>query len=270
MEMKRNEISLDTITCSLCDIMGIKPPKYADNTCDIMTDYAKRVLGDKKADRIFMYNPDAIAQWIYEKYPNLFLETVRRTDIEVPLLSPMPTVTPVCFATMYSGAQPSEHGILKYEKPVLTVETIFDALIKAGKKPAIVGFPTCSVTKIFQEREMDYYAYNTIEEIHAKVVELIIEDKHDFIAIHAYNYDSLMHKYGPESPEALGALKVNVEFYAMFDRLIQKYWRQHNVFMGFAMDHGCHEIETGGGSHGLEMDEDLNITHFYKAYVAEN
>jgi hypothetical protein len=39
-----------------------------------------------------------------------------------------------------------------------------------------------------------------------------------------------------------------------------------NILMGFAMDHGCHEIDGGCGSHGLAMEEDLNIVHLYKAY----
>ena len=38
----------------------------------------------------------------------------------------------------------------------------------------------------------------------------------------------------------------------------------HNRLIGFAMDHGCHEIDGGCGSHGLDMDEDLNIMHLYK------
>ena len=32
------------------------------------------------------------------------------------------------------------------------------------------------------------------------------------------------------------------------------------------MDHGCHEIYGDLGSHGLDMDEDLNIVHLYKIY----
>lgn len=40
--------------------------------------------------------------------------------------------------------------------------------------------------------------------------------------------------------------------------------------MGYAMDHGCHEVEGGLGAHGLDMAEDLNITHFYKAYKKQN
>ena len=48
--------------------------------------------------------------------------------------------------------------------------------------------------------------------------------------------------------------------------LIRKYWKNHNTLVGFAMDHGCHEIDGGCGSHGLDMPEDINIVHFYKGY----
>ena len=78
-----------------------------------------------------------------------------------------------------------------------------------------------------------------------------------------------MHKFGPESLEALSELRANSEAYAMFDALIREHWSKHNVLMGFAMDHGCHEIDGGCGSHGLDMPEDLNIVHLYKAYKAE-
>ncbi len=36
-----------------------------------------------------------------------------------------------------------------------------------------------------------------------------------------------------------------------------------------SLDHGCHEIDEGTGSHGLDMPEDINIVHFYKSYKAE-
>ena len=51
--------------------------------------------------------------------------------------------------------------------------------------------------------------------------------------------------------------------------MIENHWKNHNTLMGFAMDHGCHEIDENSGSHGLDMDEDLNIVHFYKTFKAE-
>ena len=216
-----------------------------------------------------MYNPDAIGQWVYQKYPQLLKTTIKRTELEVPLCTVMPSVTPVCFGTMYTGVQPAVHGIQKYEKPALTIETIFDALIKAGKKPVIVANPNCSIGRIVLNRNTDYFLYDTTEEINAKAAELIMKDEYDFIVVYNGNYDARMHKYGPESVEALAELLANDEAFGMFSVLIERFWRKHNTLMGFAMDHGCHEIDGNCGSHGLDMEEDLNILHLYKAYCAQ-
>ena len=78
-----------------------------------------------------------------------------------------------------------------------------------------------------------------------------------------------MHHHGPESYRALAELRVNSEMFATLSRLIDKNWKSHNTLVGFAMDHGCHEIDDNAGAHGLDMEEDLNIVHMYKAYPAQ-
>ena len=265
----KNERSLDTLCAALASIIGIEPPKEAAAANPELMKYAEEKLGDKKADRIFMYNPDAIAEWIYEKYSDMLNTVTKRTELSLPMATVMPSVTPVCFGTMYTGAQPDVHGIQAYVKPVIKIDTIFDALIRSGKKPAIVSTSGDSMSKIYLERDMDYYIYDTLEEVNAKAVELIIEDKHDFIAVYNGNYDAFMHKYAPEGKESLAELRTNAKLYGMYDSLIKNVWKKHNVLVGFAMDHGCHEIDGGAGSHGLDMDEDINIRHFYKIYTAE-
>ena len=261
-----NQNSLDTLCAALCYAMGIEPPQFAAAPNGELCTYIDRTLGGKKADRIFMYNPDAIAQWIYEKYPHMFNEAKRVTEVEAPFCTVMPSVTPVCFGTMYTGTQPELHGIQAYVKPVIQIDTIFDALIRSGKKPAIVSTANDSMSKIFLEREMDYFIYDTVEKVNAKAAELILTDKYDFIAVYNGNYDTVMHKFGPESIEALGELRANVRTFGIFGQMIAEHWTGHNTLLGFAMDHGCHEIDGGCGSHGLAMDEDLNIVHLYKAF----
>ena len=49
-----------------------------------------------------------------------------------------------------------------------------------------------------------------------------------------------------------------------FAKAIKENWTNHKTLLGFAPDHGCHEIDGGAGSHGLMMPEDMNIIHFYK------
>ena len=110
---------------------------------------------------MLMYNPDAVALWIFEKYAPLFTPVMLNTSITLPLQTVMPSVTPVCFGTMYTGAEPEVHGIQSYTIPVIKTDTVFDALIRAGKKPCIVSTGNDSMSRIFLEREMDYFIVET-------------------------------------------------------------------------------------------------------------
>ena len=270
-EPKINSDSLDTVCAALAYALGIEPPCHAAERNAELSNYIDKVLSGEKADRVVMYNPDAIAQWIYQKYPEYFVSTIKNTEKEVYLSTVMPSVTPVCFATMYTGAQPEIHGIQKYEKPVITIDTLFDRLISAGKKVALITYGKCSLSMIYLDRNIDYYHFDDgdIEEVNAKATEIILRDEHDFIVIYNGNYDSVMHKFGPESAEALAELRVNDHMFGVISNLIKTHWKQHNTLVGFAMDHGCHEIDGGCGSHGLDMPEDINIVHLYKGYARE-
>lgn len=266
---KLNEQSLDRLCGALAYAMGIQAPEKAAAPSLDLCMYINEKSNEKKVDRIFMYNPDAIGQWIYEKYPSLFLEADKYTELKIPFQTVMPSVTPVCFGTMYTGAQPAIHGIQRYEKPIIKIDTLFDALIRAGKKPCIIADSECSMGKIYLERDMDYFIYDTIEEVNAKAAEIIIEDKYDFVTVYNGNYDSAMHKTGPESLMALSEARVNSRTFGIFSEMIAEHWKKHNTLVGFAMDHGCHEIDGELGSHGLDMPEDLNIVHLYKLYQNE-
>ena len=266
---KYNSDSLDTICASLAYAMGIKPPEFAAKKNEELSNYIDKVFDGEKADRVVMYNPDAIAQWIYQKYPIYLKNAKANAEKEIYLSAVMPSVTPVCFGTMYTGAQPDIHGIKKYEKPVITIDTIFDQLIAAGKKVALITYENSSLSKIYLDRNMDYYHFDEggIEAVNAKAMEIILRDEHDFIVIYNGNYDSIMHKNGPESARALAELRLNDHTFGMISNLIKDHWSHHNTLVGFAMDHGCHEIDGGCGSHGLDMPEDINIVHLYKGYA---
>lgn len=268
MSNELNTQTLDTLCAALAYAIGIEPPEHAAAPVPELCALIDEKLGGKKADRIVMYNPDAVAQWVYEKYPQLFVEADAHADIKIPFRVMMPSVTPVNFGTMYTGAMPAVHGIQKYAKPVIKIDTLFDALIRAGKKPVIIANPKCSMGNIFLERKMDYFLYQTWDEVNAKAAQVLMEDQYDFVIIYNGNYDSRMHKTGPESMESLAELRHNVRSFAMFSEMVKQSWGHHNTLVGFAMDHGCHEIDGGAGAHGLDMPEDLNVVHMYKVYPA--
>ncbi len=258
-----NSICLTTVKNTVLDMLGVECSERGDCVNPVLKRLRQNKLGEKRCDRAVLYNPDAVALWLYQKYTENFFSAMLCSDVAVPMLSVMPSVTPVCFASMYTGVQPQEHGIMKYEKPVLTSETLFDCLIKADRRVAIVSTARDSISMIFLEREMDYFIYETVDEINKKAIKLIDEDKYDVIVIYNGNYDAVMHRNGPESEKAMSTLQENIEFYGELVCQIHKKWQNHNVFYGFMPDHGCHEIDGGLGSHGLEMQEDMNIIHFY-------
>ena len=264
-----SSICISSVKSTALQLAGIEIPENIEKTNPVISALAEKKLGGASVDRVVIYNPDAVALWLYQKYTEMFTKAALCSDLALPMDSVMPSVTPVCFASMYTGVMPEIHGIKKYEKPVLTVNTIFDSYIKAGKKAAIVSTAKDSISMIFLEREMDYFIYDTPEKVNAKALELIDEDNYDLIVIYNGNYDGMMHKYGPEAEIPMDALRMNIDFYAELVEKINSQWKNHSVFYGFCPDHGCHEIDGECGSHGLDMQEDMNVIHFYGIKAAE-
>ena len=263
-----NPTSLDTICAALSYAIGIDPPQYAAPANQLLVNYIDQTLNGEKVDRIFMYNPDAIGEWVYKQYASLMKDAKNNSDLEVPLCGVMPSVTPVSFGTLYTGAQPAVHGITYYHKPVIKIDTFFDALLRAGKKVAIIATPSSSIANIFLERDLDYCICSSVAECNEKAIELILKDEHDVIICYNGNYDSAMHANGTESYQALAELRANAQMFAALSNLIEQTWTEHNTLVGFAMDHGCHDTTSGTGTHGSDLPSDLNITHLYKIYKA--
>ena len=215
-------------------------------------------------DRVFMHNPDGIAQWIFNKYKKFSGAAYQASTLALEMLSVVPPVTPVCFGSMYSGLQPKYHGIQAYEKPVLKCATIFDCLIEAGKKVAIVSTKGDSISLIFLERNMDYFIYKSVSECNKKAKELIKEDKYDVIVLYNTDYDYWMHRSSPTGIPALHALKTNFKTYMELNELIKNDWgNKHKTALAFAPDHGCHRMAGILGTHGIEKPCDMNIVHLW-------
>ena len=262
---EQERMMIESVAAALCYAAGVPAPEKACPPNPLMTEYVDKAFQGGKADRILMYNPDAVAEWVVDKYPGLVQKVTSETELQVPLQTEMPSVTPVCFASFYTGAAPAVHGITVYEKKLITIDTVFDALIRAGKKPVILAEQNCSMGIIFRERPMDYFIFSDIEEEIAFAAELIMKDEYDAYFIYDYSYDHTMHREGPEGLASLAQLKCNDAAFETLMSVVKRHWKKHDVFAGFAMDHGCHEIEGGLGSHGLDMEEDLYIRHFYRA-----
>lgn len=219
--------------------------------------------GKSLIDRVFMYNPDAVGMWLYKKHKDIFKPLELASDVREEILTVFPPVTPVCFGSMYTGMMPEYHGILKYEKPVLKADTIFDFLPKTGKRAAIICTKGDSIAEIFKGRKIDYYIYPTVDECNSKAEEIIISDNYDLIVLYNGNYDYYMHRFAPEGKRSLNELKKNIDTYCRLKQIISENWAAHKTFLGFAPDHGCHRSVFPPGNHGKNIPKDMNTIHFY-------
>lgn len=251
--------NIRSVCPTLAAMFGIAPFTDAPRMEEVVA-----MLPERRADRVLMYNPDAVAWWIGEKYRDLLKPALEMDPLVLRMESVMPSVTPVCFASMYSGLMPEDHGIRSYTKPVLTVTTLFDAMIANGLKPAVCSTGTDSISMIFRGREMDYFIFDTPEEVNDKAEELIRADRHDLIVAYNGNYDSAMHRFGPEGKESLETLAANAAAWRRLCGAAEKAWKGKRWASAFATDHGCHRLPDGRGSHGEDIPEDMNVVHMWR------
>lgn len=256
--------SISQQASTLCALMGVEKPKDA---APPITEITKAMLSDfDKADRLLIYNQDATGQWLYEKYQDWFRAWDNYAPLKIEMESVMPSVTPVCFASIYSGLLPEKHGIQAYRKPILSCDTFFDVLPKNGKKIALVVRAGCSMALIFLNRFLDYYVRDTDEDCIQAALHLIEKDEYDAVIVYNMDYDHIMHSTTPESEESLAALKRHSRDFVRLCEKAKTSWRAHNTVVCSLTDHGIHTTQTEHGprgSHGSDADEDMHIIHFY-------
>ncbi len=265
-KMEFNKRSLTTLARSLANVIGAEAPMQSDveNVPEI-EEMVKAKTANGKVDRMLIYNPDAIGEWYYEKYKDTFANVEKHTDIKVKYITANPPKTPVCFGTMFTGASPEVHGIQKYEKPVITIDTLFDSWSRSGLKVAMVAVANQSIPKIFAGRDIDYYLMPYDKQVVEKALELIKEDKYDVIEVYNQEYDDVMHMTHPESIPAKRASRHYVESFDKLMNAVDEYWQEHDTFVAFSTDHGTHRMffGLGLGMHGSDIPKDRNIVHFY-------
>ncbi|MBN1682733.1 hypothetical protein JW865_04180 [Candidatus Bathyarchaeota archaeon] len=231
---------------------------------EIILNYAERVVGKDIIEKTFIYAPDAIGTSLYNDYKDQFKEVESICPFKIELNAELPTYTPVCFGSMFTGSPPEVHGIKKYEKPVLKCDTIFDTLSRANKKVAIVAVKNSSIDTIFKNRNIDYYSLEYDPQVNEMTDLLILGQNYDFILTYNQEYDDVMHSTTPRDPLALKAFNNHLKAFTKLANSFNKKNRKYNRIIVFAPDHGTHiDATTGKGSHGTDLPEDVEVNHFW-------
>jgi hypothetical protein len=247
--------SLRSFTSTLCELLNIAKPMLATEESYF------QISGH--VSKALIYCPDAFGKHAFKKFPEMLIEMQKSSTHSAELNSVFPSVTPVCFASLFSGGTPEQHGIVKYAKPVLKCDTFFDALIRAGKKVAIIAVKNSSIDIIFRERALDYFSVDYDPLVSAKALELLEKNEHDVIIVYHQEYDDLLHETGLFSDLAVNALGNHIQSWKFLNRAAEKFWKK-DYCVTFAPDHGGHTDPVHGkGDHGDNSSEDMELIHFF-------
>mgnify|MGYP005855350489 CR=1 FL=1 len=255
---------LTAITPTICALMEVNPPSGC-------TDASLDVAIDIPVSKFLVFAADAIGMQMNVAHPEDFSDVEKYAPVVIPLRAVMPAVTPVNYASMFCGVPPAIHGIQAYEKPVLSVETIFDVMAAAGKNVAIVAVTDSSIDRIFRNRPIDYFSEIDDERVLDRTKEIMETDHYDFIVVYNAEYDDTLHKTTPYSPDAIAAMRAVIRRFLDLSSVFDSGdWKYHNRAILFAPDHGAHIDENGRGTHGLDIPEDMIIQHYLGIRQGQN
>ncbi len=263
--------TIGSVTPTLCTLFGVSTPNSCGEHAAPSVVDAVSNAGIDSVEKCLIYAPDALGVHVFNRYSELLEKVRTHVPIQVSVQSVVPSVTPVCFASMFTGAAPAVHGIRKYEKPVLSCDTLFDAFLRAGKRVAIVAVADCSIDRIFRNRQLDYFSETYDQEVTQRAIQLLEMDRHDLIVAYHQEYDDLMHKTGPFGGAAVEAIHKHVRSLETLSAAVHKFWRPYNRVIAVTPDHGAHWDEAAQrGDHGLDIPEDMDVFHFYGVWKESN
>lgn len=259
------EGSISSLTPTVAHLFATAMPALAnEGPIESVLEMHKRLVGGKPIERCLVYCPDALGVHIWRSCVNHLDNIAELANLRIPLLSVMPPKTPVCFASMFTGGQPADHGILKYERPVLRCETLFDVLLKDNQSIAIVAVRNSSIDLIFRERKIEYFSEKYDEEVIERTVAIINENRHNLIVVYQQEYDDMLHKYDPFADLSIQAVTNHVGNFIKIARTALNVWSRYNNAIIFAPDHGAHiDSASGHGDHGVDIPEDMQLFHWY-------
>ncbi len=259
--------------------MGIEKGEHMSAPVTELADALIQNAGGTIEKALFLH-ADAVPAYVVKKNPEIFVSVRNVTQFEVPFHAVMPSITPVCFAAMFSGAYPANNGVPEYCPPVITDElvqpsiscgTLIDILVQAGKKVAVITCADGCIAAMLHSRGADIYTFsgNYDKMVYENACSVLQENRYDVIFIYQLAFDHIMHAFGPESQQALDALNVITNRFETLAEMAQEVWKGHRIMTVFNSDHGSHLQPDGTGNHGKDIPEDMDITWFFGSHCCK-
>jgi predicted AlkP superfamily pyrophosphatase or phosphodiesterase len=244
--------SLPSLAATVAELLQLQAPASAayDPVAEVVAE-----LGT--VSRVALLAPDALGRHPFglwrQEMPFLSSLHDRRS---LTLRSIMPSITPVNFAGMVSGAELPVHGIQRFTDD-FKCETLFDVVRAHGGVSGGVGQKGYTGGELLARyADLCGKAESKTDD---EVVEITLKFAHEkqpqFLIVQLGRTDDVFHKYGPSSPEVVPVVRETDERLRRMVGELQE--------LGYAVlvtaDHGQHDADGGGGTHGSDADEDCLV-----------
>lgn len=249
-----DEYDMRHVAPTVCRILGVRPPSSAERE---PLEEVVGTMGSPVRLAVVVIDAFGVSTWTAARKETPTFNMLANRHLH--MRSVMPTITPVNFATMLTGASPDAHKI-RVRTERLRLETIFDVLRENGMTSATAARALSSLGILispFADRT-GLAESNADEEVCALAIQALREGV-NLLWVQLLDVDDNGHRYGPLSTEGIAAA------HTADNHLREIATAASNVGFGLIVlaDHGQHTIErddgSEGGTHGTDVDEDIYV-----------
>jgi len=249
------EHDMRSVAPTVCRLLGVRPPRSAEMEPLVLVD---ETIGPQERLAVVVIDAFGASTWDACRTVTPTFNALADRHL-LHLRSVMPTVTPVNFATMLTGASPEVHEI-RVRTEELKLETVFDVLREEGRTSATAARALSSLGILISPfADRPGLAESNLDDEVCAIALKALRERVDLLWVQLLDVDDAGHKHGPTSSQgvsAAGAADGHLREIAS-----EAYRGGYGVIV--LADHGQHTVTNDdgsrAGSHGTDSDEDVYV-----------
>ena len=254
--------TIASVTPTLCALCGVRAPFDGEAPpLQAVLALARETLGGEPVRRCLVFAPDALGDQFAAARPDLVAAVAAIAPLAVPLRSIDPPWTPVCFASMFTGAPPRATASGNTRSRCSPSTPSSTRSFARGAAWPSSRCADSSMDLIFRGRALDYFTEKYDPWVTEKALSLVAADRDDLVMLppgvrrrHA--------RARPRPSRGARGARNHVEAFADLAAAVEGAWARHPRALVFAPDHGAHpDPSTGGGTHGPPTPADMDLAH---------
>jgi predicted AlkP superfamily pyrophosphatase or phosphodiesterase len=252
---RMSEHDLRRVAPTVCGVLGLRPPGQAETR---PLEEVVGTMGNQGRLAVVVIDAFGASTWSATRAETPTFNALASRHL-LRLKSVMPTITPVNFATMLTGASPESHGI-RDRTEELKLETVFDVMREKGRSSATAARALSSLGILISPfADRPGIAESNLDDEVCSIAVNRLREGVNLLWVQLLDVDDAGHMYGPLSPQGVKAAGRDD---GHLRRIAVEACRRGYGLMVLA-DHGQHTIvrddSSQGGWHGTEAEEDVYV-----------